>query len=132
MDGFIGVAEQIVQSETVFSLLFVIALFYMSKRGLEIYKESTKNGEMREQYIMKMHNNREVYLQEVLKQSQQESNHREEKLMEQLRETTTQQAKISNTLDNINGKLDRMDENFGQVWKEIHEIKKVKEGADKK
>lgn len=123
MEQFITLAEQVVKSEVVFSLLFVMALFYMTKRGLEIYKESTKNGEMREQYIMKMHNNREVYLQEVLKQAQQESAAREERLMNQLNDTTTQQTKISATLESINRKLDKMDDNFGQVWKEIHDIK---------
>lgn len=126
MEGLIESARVIASSETVFAFLFILTILFVSRKAMEIYKEASNSGARREQYIFDLHQKREIHMQEIIHVNRQDSATREAKLMEKIDASNTHQAKIATTLDNINLKLDKMDDNFQNVWIEIHQIKDKK------
>lgn len=111
----IQVAEKIATSQSVFAILFIIALF-VGYRAIKSYLVDMKQE----------NEGREQELKDMYKEHSSDAKERETKLMDFLDKSTESQNQTVVTLTKIEGNLDslakRMDEGFNDVWTHFEKI----------
>ncbi|AMA71540.1 hypothetical protein P4S93_17900 [Aneurinibacillus thermoaerophilus] len=118
-------AQQIAQSQYVFSILFIFLFFSVIGASVWLFNNLRKENEEREKKIMEMHEKREKELLQTNLEYKLESKEREQKLMEHLERTTEAQKEMSQTMEKVQQGLSTLETNIKDVWMEIKHLKKV-------
>ncbi|MED0738999.1 hypothetical protein [Aneurinibacillus thermoaerophilus] len=118
-------AQQIAQSQYVFSILFIFLFFSVIGACVWLFNNLRKENGEREKKIMEMHEKREKELLQTNLEYKLESKEREQKLMEHLERTTEAQKEMSQTMEKVQQGLSTLETNIKDVWMEIKHLKKV-------
>ncbi|RAP26430.1 hypothetical protein C2W64_01974 [Brevibacillus laterosporus] len=117
--------QQIAQSQYVFSILFVFLFFSVIGAVVWLFNNLHKENREREKKITEMHEKREKELLQMNLDYKQESQVREQKLMDHLEQTTQAQKELSQTMEKVQQGLSTLEMNVKEVWMEIKHLKKV-------
>jgi hypothetical protein len=121
----VGIKEitELIKTEYVFGVLFILGLFYVAKYIREVLASQAQDNKDSEDRMAEMNAAHQLEMKESHREQMDKAYEREDKLMKHQTEMTIQLKEISATQSRFAASLDKLEQrtedNFRALWQEV-------------